>query len=168
MREQQEQQGFWPMGTRQTFVLFAFAVNTHAMCFFPLLHSHFGRRGIGAYGCFAAIAMILYAALVPCPTMLVYMKVWLGFVVWRRLTLDPVQHSMYPGFPWLAGLLVADEESGAAAGGDPRRAGGAQPDARVGAARQLRVRRCVFDAGQAGDRSAHRRHPDASYPRCGD
>jgi hypothetical protein len=110
MGGQQEEMGGWPMGTRQTFALVAWAVNTHAMCFLPFLHSHFGRRGIGAYGLFSLIGMILYAGFAPCPPMFLYLKLWFGFLVWRRLTTDTAQHSMYPGFPWLAGLLVADEE----------------------------------------------------------
>jgi hypothetical protein len=110
MSGQQQEQSSWPVGTRQSFVIFTFLVNTHAMCFFPFLHSHFGKRGIGAYGLFALIGMILYAGLMHCPPMFLYLKLWLGFLVWRRITTDTSQHSMYPGFPWLAGLLVKDEE----------------------------------------------------------
>ena len=108
MPGEQPPNGF-PIGARQSFNYLHFFVDAYAMCFFPFIRYGMGKRGIGAAGFFALIIMLLYAGSTGSDDMLLYIKAWCIFAVYRRLRHDRQQHTNYPGWPLLTDWLIKSD-----------------------------------------------------------
>jgi hypothetical protein len=114
MPDQQTQPGF-QIGPRQTFQYSHFFVDAYAMCFYPFIRYGMGKRGIGAAGFFALIIMLLYAGSTRSEGMLIYMKAWCIFAVYRRIRHDNNQHTNFPGWPLLTDWLIKSDRFARAA-----------------------------------------------------
>jgi hypothetical protein len=114
MPGEQPPNGF-PIGTRQTFQYVHFFADAYAMCFLPFIRYGMGKRGIGAAGVFSLLIMLLYAGSTGSPDMLIYIKAWIIFAVYRRLRHDRHQHTNFPGWPMLTDWLIKSDRFARAA-----------------------------------------------------
>lgn len=83
------------------------AAQTHAACITPFLRHSFGRDQPGIFAAFGLLAMLLYAENQRDPAMFLYVAIWLAalafhgvralWLAWR----GRVEHSFYPGYPYL-------------------------------------------------------------------
>jgi hypothetical protein len=111
----QQPDGSFPIGTRQTFQYSHFFADAYVMCFLPFLRYGMGKRGIGAAGFFALIIMLLYAGTTGSDDMLMYIKAWFIFAVYRRLRYDKRQHTNFPGWPLLTDWIIKSDRLALAA-----------------------------------------------------
>lgn len=68
----------------------------------PVIRSGFGVK---APAPFVYTFILLWAFAMCYPPFLLYIPVWLGFVAYRRITLDKRAHTRYRGHPWMSCLL---------------------------------------------------------------
>ena len=53
--------------------------------------------------------ILVYAWLAESPDMITYWYLWMGMVIYRRITADKCQHSQYRGWPWMFRWCVKSE-----------------------------------------------------------
>ncbi len=70
----------------------------HWACVGPPFHKGSGTHAYATTGPPALLLMIVYAAAAPCPIMLYYIPIWLGFVLYRRIRAHPKQISRFRGW----------------------------------------------------------------------
>src|SRR5690349_21771385 len=90
-----------PYNLRSSFDLVMFTATILSMCILPLTRRRMGRRCMGRHGFFAMLLIFFYAGLQNSIDMFHYLYVWIGMVIFRRLTADKQQHTRYPGSVWL-------------------------------------------------------------------
>jgi hypothetical protein len=79
----------------------------------PVIHSGFGTQALAPY-VFTFFLLYGFCGFGRCPQALPYIPAWLGFVAFRRVTLNQRAHTRYRGHPWLACLIpgVGTEKKG--------------------------------------------------------
>ena len=99
----------------EVFNLATFGFTVHAFCFWPILRSGQGRRGMGWHGLCAALLIPMWAGFVESEPLLLYWYLWFAFVAYRRLESFVRRwrgervHSWYVGYPWLTGIIFRSE-----------------------------------------------------------
>jgi hypothetical protein len=70
----------------------------HWACVMPVSHKGSGTHSYATTGLPAMLLMIVYGAGMPCPMLLNFVPIWLGFVLYRRIRADPKQNSRFRGW----------------------------------------------------------------------
>jgi hypothetical protein len=94
---------------KESFHWLYFLANAYAACLLPFIRHGMGTRGIGAAGFFAWLLMLAYAGHTASPEMLIYIKAWFVFAVYRRIRADRRQLTGYQGWPLLTGWLIRSD-----------------------------------------------------------
>lgn len=105
-QQQQQRQPSGLLDFRTGFNLGVFVIDTYIAGIRPFTRSHMGTRGMGAAGFWAMLFIPLYAGLAEAPDLLGYWYLWLGMVIYRRITADTCQHPYHQGSPWMFGWCV--------------------------------------------------------------
>lgn len=99
MKNQQQNDMFANLSTRDAMNAFSIASNVLMYFVIPFTHRGFGTRAFQYCGPFAFIAMFLAAGVVERPDLLMYIPIWTLAVLYRRVTADRDAHSRCFGYP---------------------------------------------------------------------
>lgn len=89
----------------ETFGLTTYAFIVMSACFTPVLHSRFGRDGLGPRAAIAGVVILVWGAESHSYLMLHYLALWLVMVIYRRIETwwthrkGHIVHSYFTGFP---------------------------------------------------------------------
>ena len=113
MHDQQQNIGD-KLTVRGGFNFLYLAINGHATCFTPFLHSGFGSEALGVNGVAGLVVILLYIAYSGSPAMVTFLYVWLLMMLMQRIKTTTMRrqgyviHSRYDGFPLLAKLIKSE------------------------------------------------------------
>lgn len=106
MRQQQQQPGDLFEDTRKGFNAVVFLLDVYASAVYPFIRTRRGVRSMGKEWLLALVLVTVYTSETRSVGMWAYWHAFLLMSVYRRVTADRSQITVYPGFPWAARLAT--------------------------------------------------------------